>query len=219
MSIRDWFKAFHGHQASLAESRPEETSSVVLMVVGLGNPGSGYSRMRHNAGFWVVDLLAQKLGIEVNKKKFGGLFGQGDVEGKKLILLKPQQYMNQSGQVVATAAGFYRLPTTKLLVISDDMAIEPGRIKIRTKGSAGGHNGLADIIEKLGTDAFARLRVGIGKNESQIERDYVLSVPSAGEKELIDQAVKNAAEAVLCWLGRGIDAAMNEFNTKNNTKE
>lgn len=183
------------------------------MVVGLGNPGAEYADTRHNAGFAVVDSLATALNIEVKKKKFGALFGQGGFADKKLILLKPQQYMNRSGQVVAMAVGFYKLQPCDLLVISDDMALEPGRIRIRQKGSAGGQKGLADIIEKLGTDEFGRLRIGIGDSGLMAAENYVLARPSAQQKPLLDEAAIKARQAVLCWIENGIDVAMNEFNS------
>ncbi|UCE99094.1 MAG: aminoacyl-tRNA hydrolase [Planctomycetota bacterium] len=182
------------------------------MVVGLGNPGREYVDTRHNAGFRLIDLLAETLGIEVKKRKFGASLGQGEFAGKKLILLKPMRYMNCSGQVVATAVGFYRLALGDLLVISDDLALEPGRIKIRTRGSAGGHNGLADVIEKLGTEDVSRLRIGIGQCGSEAAEDYVLDGPSEAERPLLDEAISRAREAVLCWVQQGIEAAMNNFN-------
>lgn len=183
------------------------------MVVGLGNPGAEYVDTRHNAGFRVIDLLATALSIEVKKKKFGALFGQGEFADKKLIVLKPQQYMNRSGQVVATAVGFYKLAMCDLLVISDDMALEPGKIRIRQKGSAGGQKGLADIIEKLGTEEFGRLRIGIGDSGPMPAEDYVLAKPTEQQKPLLDEATVKARDAVLCWIENGIDAAMNEFNS------
>jgi len=182
------------------------------MVVGLGNPGVKYEGTRHNAGFMVIDSLASALGIKVKKKKFGGVLGEGEYLDKKLILLKPCQYMNLSGQVVATAVGFYRLCLSELLVVSDDMALEPGRIRIRARGSAGGQKGLTDILERLGTDEVNRLRVGIGDSGSQVAEDYVLTMPSAEEKPLLEAAIDKARDAVLCWIEFGIDEAMNRFN-------
>ncbi len=182
------------------------------MVVGLGNPGRQYVGTRHNTGFRVIDALAETLGIEVRKRKFGARFGSGELADKKLILLKPWQFMNRSGQAVATALGFYKLGANDLLVATDDMALEPGRIRIRAKGSAGGHNGLADIIEKLGTNQFARLRVGIGQSQDEWTVDYVLDRPTESEKPLLDAAIATARDAVLCWIESGIDEAMNEFN-------
>jgi PTH1 family peptidyl-tRNA hydrolase len=182
------------------------------MIVGLGNPGSEYDGTRHNIGFDVVELLAESLGIKVKKRKFGARFGEVEFEDKKLILLKPQQYMNRSGQAVATATGFYKMPIPDMLVITDDMALETGRIRLRAKGSAGGHNGLKDIIEKLGTDSFARLRVGIGQPEYTQAYDYVLSKIPREQKEIMAEAVERAKNACLCWLRNGIESAMNEYN-------
>ncbi len=135
-----------------------------------------------------------------------------DLEGEKLILLKPWQFMNLSGQAVATAAGFYKLPVENVMVILDDMALDPGRIRIRSKGSAGGHNGLSDIIAKLGTNQVARCRVGIGRSQHQWDVDYVLGRPSKSEQTLLDEAVDQAFQASLCWLAHGLDKTMTDFN-------
>jgi len=198
------------------------------MVVGLGNPGDEYIDTRHNMGFKVIDLIAAALKIDVRKRKFAARFGAGGFSDRKLILLKPWQFMNRSGQAVATAVGFYRLALSNLLVVTDDMSLDPGRIRIRAKGSAGGHNGLADVIEKLGTDEFGRLRIGIGSpDEHRDEEDadfgpdvsrctsggYVLGKPNSRcESGLLDEAIERAREAVLCWIEYGIDKTMNEFN-------
>ena len=187
------------------------------MVVGLGNPGEEYVDTRHNIGFKVVDSLAKALAIDVRKRKFGARVGTGELGEKKIILLKPWQFMNRSGEAVAKAVGFYKLPLSEMLVVTDDMALEPGRIRIRAKGSAGGHKGLADVIEKLGTNQFGRLRVGIGLPSTgpggeQEAIDYVLDRPTRREKLLLNKAVDKAKEAVLCWLELGIEAAMNKFN-------
>ncbi len=182
------------------------------LIVGLGNPGEQYKATRHNVGFEAVDLLAARLGCLINDKKFGGLLGRSDYNGKKLILLKPMQYMNNSGQVVATAAGFYKIPLQQLMIISDDMAFEPGRIRIRAQGSAGGHNGLADVVEKLGTEQFARCRIGIGQSDRADSRDYVLDKFTAQQRQLVDSACRKAVDAVCVWLDEGINAAMNGFN-------
>ena len=184
------------------------------MVVGLGNPGREYVGTRHNTGFRVIDALAEVLDIEVRKRKFGARFGSGEFADEKLILLEPWQFMNRSGQAVATALGFYRLGANDLLVVTDDMALDAGRIRIRASGSAGGHNGLADIIEKLGTNQFARLRVGIGQSREEWTVDYVLDRPAESEKPLLDVAIAKARDAVLCWIKSGIDEAMNKFNMK-----
>jgi PTH1 family peptidyl-tRNA hydrolase len=182
------------------------------LVVGLGNPGDEYINTRHNMGFLVIDSLSTSLDIEVRRRKFGARFGSGEYAGRKLILLKPWQFMNRSGQAVATAAGFYRLDPCDLLVITDDMDLEPGRIRVRAKGSAGGHNGLADIIAKLGTSDFARCRIGIGRSVEEDAVDHVLDKPSKEEQPLLEDAIKRAREAALCWVEFGTERTMNEFN-------
>jgi PTH1 family peptidyl-tRNA hydrolase len=207
MKIRDWLWSFGS-----TETRSADLPGRFKMVVGLGNPGSRYARTRHNAGFRVVDLVAELLGAGLKQKKFGAVLGSIEYEGVNVVMLKPQKFMNRSGQVVATAAGFYRLEPKDVLVVSDDMALEPGRIRIRAKGSAGGHNGLADIISKLKSDEFARLRIGIGKSDTQPWEDYVLTEPTGEESEAIEKGLHRAREAVLCWLARGVESAMNEFN-------
>jgi PTH1 family peptidyl-tRNA hydrolase len=189
------------------------------MVVGLGNPGDEYIDTRHNTGFKVIDSLAEALEIKVRKRKFGARFASGEFADKKLILLKPWQFMNRSGQAVATAVGFYKLNLGNLLVVTDDMDLEPGRIRIRTKGSAGGHNGLADIIDKLGTNEFARCRIGIGRSVEQESVDYVLDRPTEAEKPLLAPAVERARDAVLCWIEYGLETAMNRFNSVSDFSE
>jgi len=185
------------------------------IVVGLGNPGKEYIDTRHNTGFKVVDLLAETLKIEVKKRKFGARLGSGELAEKKLILLKPWRFMNLSGQVVATAVGFYRLALKDLIVVTDDLALESGRIRLRAKGTAGGHNGLADIIDKLGTNEFARCRIGIGgaiEEAGMNQVDYVLSKPNENQKDILEQTIEKARDAVLCWIEHGIETAMNKFN-------
>jgi PTH1 family peptidyl-tRNA hydrolase len=182
------------------------------IVVGLGNPGDEYVNTRHNIGFKVIDSLAEQLNIDVKKRKFGARFGLGRFSDKKLILLKPWCYMNRSGHPVATAVGFYKIVLTDLLVVLDDMALPPGKIRIRPAGSAGGHKGLADVIEKLGTDKFCRLRIGIGQSQNQDAVDFVLDKPAMQDSLLLDEAIQKAKQAVLSWMKNGIDAAMNKFN-------
>jgi PTH1 family peptidyl-tRNA hydrolase len=186
----------------------------IKMVVGLGNPGTEYAGTRHNLGFMVIDSLAQTLGVKVGRRKFSARFGEADFADRKLILLKPWQFMNRSGQAVATAVGFYKLSLRDLLVVTDDMSIEPGRIRLRAKGSAGGHNGLADIIAKLGTSQFARCRLGIGQSGSQDAYDYVLDKAGQDQESLLQEAIDKAKDAVLCWAEFGIEAAMNKFNSR-----
>ena len=189
------------------------------LIVGLGNPGREYRLTRHNVGFDAVDRLAERLTVEAKKKKFGGLFAECSYEGAPLLLLKPQQYMNLSGRSVADAAGFYRISPDRIIVVLDDMALPCGSIRLRASGSAGGHNGLADVIEALGSQNVARLRIGIGSRGDVQGRDYVLSRPDPEQRALIDKAVAEAVEAILCWIAQGIDAAMTKCNTPRNPGE
>jgi PTH1 family peptidyl-tRNA hydrolase len=189
------------------------------MVVGLGNPGKRYAGTRHNVGFRVVDRIAGSPAgyfpagpLTFRKKKFGALVATGTFSGGRLILVKPWRFMNLSGSVTAAAVGFYGISTENLLVVSDEMALEAGVVRLRPAGSAGGHKGLLDIIERLGTENFPRLRLGIGSCGGRPGEDYVLEEPGADEQPLLDEAVHKAAEAVLCWASLGIDAAMNRFN-------
>ncbi len=180
--------------------------------MGLGNPGRGYAKTRHNLGFKVIDSLAKRLDVAVKKRKFGAKLGIARFEDKELVLLKPWRFMNRSGGPVAAAVNFYGLSLSDVLVVTDDMALEPGKIRLRAKGSAGGHNGLADIIQALGTEGIARLRIGIGRSNREDAVDYVLSRPTPEQKSLLDGAIAAAGDAVLCWVQYGIEDAMNKFN-------
>jgi len=182
------------------------------MIAGLGNPGLDYAETRHNMGFAVVDALAAAWGVEVRQRKFGGRTTTVEVAGRTIVLLKPWTYMNRSGQSVAAAAGFYRLPPEQVMVVLDDMDLAPGRIRLRSQGSAGGHHGLEDVIRCLGTNRFARCRVGIGSKGRQDGADYVLGRPTAEEQALLDAAVQRSRDAVLYWLDHGIGKAMTQFN-------
>jgi len=183
------------------------------IIVGLGNPGDEYADTRHNIGFKVIDALAETFGVKVKRRKFGARFELCGFAGKKLILLKPWQFMNRSGQAVATAMGFYKLHVEKLMVVTDDMDLEPGRIRVRAKGSAGGHNGLADIIEKLGTNEFARCRIGIGRSAEEDAVSYVLNKPPEDQEPILAAAIERARDAVLCWIEYDIETVMNKFNS------
>ena len=213
---RVWLSAVGGLRRHLWQ-KPNRERDVMTggfkLIVGLGNPGKEYVNTRHNIGFEVIDSLAEALKVDVKKRKFGARFGLADFADKKLILLKPWQFMNRSGQAVATAAGFYKLGVSDLLVVLDDMALEPGRIRMRANGSAGGHNGLTDIIEKLGTDNFGRLRIGIGQSGKEDAVDFVLDKPSEAERTLLNGAIERSREAILCWIEHGMEAAMNKYNT------
>ncbi len=184
----------------------------VRLVVGLGNPGPEYAETRHNLGFKVIEALEDALGIEVRHRKFSARIGEGRRGGAKVVLMKPWQFMNCSGRPVATAVGFYKLDLRHLMVVVDDRALKPGVIRVRAKGSAGGHNGLADIIEKLGSDEFARCRVGIGQCPGDEAVGYVLGRPQPQERPLLNEAILRTRDAVLYWLDHGIEKTMNEFN-------
>ena len=192
----------------------------MYIIAGLGNPGGKYDNTRHNAGFRVMDILADRMGILVEEKKHKALCGRGVLEGQKVILLKPQTFMNLSGESIRAAADFYKVEPENVLVVYDDISLEPGQLRIRAKGSAGGHNGMKNIIAHLGTQEFPRVKVGIGEKPKGMDlADYVLSCFSKGEQELMDQAFKEAARAVAVILGQGIESAMNEFNTKKKVVE
>jgi len=183
------------------------------LIVGLGNPGERYHHSRHNLGYKVVDELARTWSIEVRRLKFQGLFGQGTVGGQTVALLKPETYMNLSGGSVAEAVRFYKILPGELLVVVDDMDLEPGRMRLRASGSAGGHNGLKDIIARLGSDEFSRLRIGIGAAVGG-GVGHVLGTFLPEEQSVIDEACERAVGAVECWLKAGIDQTMTRYNQR-----
>ena len=185
----------------------------MYLIIGLGNPEEEYGRTRHNMGFNVINKLSNKYGIEVNKKKFDGLCGDGIIEGEKVILLKPQTYMNLSGKSIVQVVNFYKIPLENVIVIYDDIDIEPGLIRIRKKGSSGSHNGMKSVIAELGSGEFMRVRVGIGKPKYDGDMiNYVIgAVPEEEQKEL-EKGVEKAKEAVIEILRSGIDTSMNKFN-------
>jgi PTH1 family peptidyl-tRNA hydrolase len=189
--------------------------ATLKLIAGLGNPGKEYAGTRHNVGFEVVDGLAAKVGTAVEQKKFSSLFGEAMVDDCKVLLLKPQTFMNLSGSAVATAVGFYKIPLSDVMIVTDDLALPPGMIRIRPSGSAGGHNGLKDIISRFGSDQVARLRVGIGSSIYPDTRDYVLGRPGADELPQIQTAVRKAQDALLCWIRSGLAPAMNRYNEKS----
>lgn len=198
-----------------AGSLESKDQASTKLIAGLGNPGKEYDQTRHNVGFMVLDVLADRLDTKIQRKKFNALLEETDADGVRMILMKPQQYMNRSGHAVATAAGYYKLASSDVLVVTDDMALDVGRIRLRAKGSSGGHNGLKDIVSHLKTDCFPRLRIGIGGSGTLDAADYVLSRFSAEERETMNSAIQTAAEAIFCWLHEGIDTAMTRYNVKN----
>jgi len=183
------------------------------LVVGLGNPGRRYQRTRHNVGYAVLAELARKCGIAAPRARFQGEVVEADLGGRKGLLLSPTTFMNLSGASVQEAISFYKLPVQKLLVICDDLNLPVGKLRFRTRGSSGGQKGLDDIIEKLGTEEFARLRLGIGAAPDNWDwADYVLSKFSPEELPLVEEAVAQAADAVVAWAREGADYCMNQYN-------
>lgn len=186
----------------------------MYILVGLGNPGRRYEQTKHNIGFITLDFLAEKHGIKINKIKHKALVGEGMISGQKVLLVKPQTYMNLSGNCVREVVAYYKPDMEKLIVVYDDIDIPKGSLRIRKKGSAGTHNGMRSIIYDLQEDGFPRVRIGIGGERRMRLADYVTSGFRKEEKRLMEESVVRAACALECILTEGIDAAMNEYNGK-----
>ena len=187
---------------------------VSWLIVGLGNTGDKYEGTRHNVGFDVIDALADKLDIPVQRLKFRALTNTATVAGQKVLLMKPVTYMNLSGEAVAPAADFYKLPPERIIVISDEVALPPGKLRVRPSGSAGGHNGLKNIIAHLHCEQFPRIRVGVGgkPHPDYDMADWVLGKPQGQERKDIDAAIARAVDAIECYIQDGPDKAMGRFN-------
>ena len=187
----------------------------MFVVVGLGNPGKDYAKTRHNVGFDTIDLLAERNNINVNKIKFKSVYGEGNINGKKVLLVKPQTYMNNSGESLRDIQNFFKVPMENIIVIVDDIDIEFGTVRIRSKGSAGSHNGLKSIINLTGNQNFIRVKIGIGsKRPNQDLASFVLSKFSKEERVSIEEAILTTAESVETIIKYDVDKAMNEFNSK-----
>ena len=188
--------------------------AVDWLIVGLGNPGPKYEWTRHNVGFLVVDELAERANLPVQKLKFKALTNTALIGGQSVLLMKPTTYMNLSGEAVGQAARFYKIPPERVLVISDDVALPQGKLRIRRSGSAGGHNGLKNIIAHLGSDQFPRVKVGVGgkPHPDSDMADWVLSKFTGPDKTAMEQTIHRAADAVTCLLEQGVDQAMANFN-------
>ena len=184
------------------------------LLVGLGNPGNQYAATRHNMGFMALDRLADREGFRFNKLRFRAWTAEWMVNGEKVLVMKPQTYMNLSGESVGEAARFYKVPADHVLVISDDVSLPVGRLRIRKSGSAGGHNGLKNIIQHLGTDAFPRIKVGVGMPDHPDHEmiDWVIGKPQGEEAKTLRAALDRAADAALSVIDEGPDRAMNRFN-------
>mgnify|MGYP001170196872 FL=1 len=183
------------------------------LIVGLGNPGLAYRHNRHNIGFMVADVLAQKLEIPLKRVKFKAQIGNGKVEGIPVIIAKPLTYMNNSGEAVAPLVHYFKVPLERLLVIHDDMDLPLGTLRMRPSGGSAGHNGMLSIFDKLGTNAISRLRVGIGRPPGRMDpADYVLQDFPKSEEELLNMVIAQACEAVLAFITTGLEKAMNTYN-------
>ena len=191
-----------------------KSAAVDWLVVGLGNPGQKYANTRHNMGFLTVDLLAEKAGVKLNKVKFKSAYNILPFAGCKCLVMKPQTYMNLSGESVGAAARFYKIPPEHILVVSDDIDLPVGKLRLRAFGSAGGHNGLKNIIQHLGSDRFPRIKVGVGspKQAGYEVVDWVIGMPMGEEQKILLDALDRASQAIPAVITQGMDKAMNRFN-------
>lgn len=187
----------------------------MYLIAGLGNPTREYEKTRHNVGFSVIDVLADKYNIDVSDRKHKALCGRGVIEGEKVLLLKPQTFMNLSGESIREAVDYYKIDPEDIIVIYDDISLEPGQLRIRLKGSAGGHNGIKNIIAMTGTENFKRIKVGVGEKPAGWDlADHVLGRMSEEDRAAFEEAVKESVKAVEMILEDEIDQAMNDFNRK-----
>ena len=192
----------------------KKPSGVSWLLVFLGNPGAKFNGSRHNVGFMTADVLEKRLNVRIERLRFKAMTAQAELGGQKVLLMKPQTYMNLSGESVRPAAAFYKIPPERVLLVSDDVTLPTGKLRIRTSGSAGGHNGLKSIIACLGSDAFPRVKIGVGAppNKEYDMADWVLSGFHGQDARTIDEAVSRAADALECILSEGAERAMNKFN-------
>ena len=190
-----------------------QSSAVDWLIVGLGNPGQKYEHTRHNMGFLTVDLLAEKLGVKLNKVKFKAAYNIVKFAGCKCLVMKPQTYMNLSGEAVREAAQFYKIPAERVLVIYDDVSLPVGKLRVRPNGSAGGHNGIKNIIAHLGTQEFPRVKIGVAAPGEEGDMvDWVIGVPSQAERKILAESFEKAIDAAECIISDGCQKAMNRFN-------
>lgn len=188
----------------------------MYLIAGLGNPTREYEKTRHNVGFEAIDILADKAGTTVTEKKHKALYGKGYIGGQKVVLAKPQTYMNLSGESIREIADFYKIEPENIIILCDDINLSEGQLRIRLKGSAGGHNGLKNIISHLGTQEFPRIRIGVGEKPRGMDlADYVLGRFPKEQQAVMEEAYRDAAEAACMMIEDGADAAMNHYNRKN----
>lgn len=185
----------------------------MYLIVGLGNPEEEYAKTRHNMGFDVINKLSEKQGIKVNKNKFNSIYGTGTIEGEKVVLVKPQTYMNLSGEAVRDFKNFYKINIENLIIIYDDLDIEPGIIKIRKKGGPGTHNGMKSVVHEIQTEDFPRIRVGIGNPEYKNDLlNYILTKIPEEDYKILENSIERASNAIEEIIKNGIDSAMNKYN-------
>lgn len=189
----------------------------MFLIVGLGNPGKEYDGTRHNIGFAAIDYIADKYNIELNRVKFKGVFGEGFIDNKKVILLKPTTYMNLSGESIREVINFYKISNEEIIVLYDDISLEVGRLRIREKGSHGGHNGIKSIIDNLGTDVFPRVKIGVGAPKGNLV-SHVLGKFDNEEVEILKETIKASSEATSIIIKSDIKSAMNKLNGFNACK-
>ncbi len=184
------------------------------LIVGLGNPGKEYAATKHNCGFMALDLVAKQLSCKIDRAKFQGLYGQAIYQGTKVYLLKPQTFMNLSGRSVLQMSSYFNIPPHRIIVLFDDISLEPGRIRLRSEGSAGGHNGIKSIITELGSQEFPRVKIGVGAKPHKDAdlADWVLSGFSANEEKALSVSLQNAADSALCIITDGLYEAANRYN-------
>jgi PTH1 family peptidyl-tRNA hydrolase len=186
----------------------------MYLVVGLGNPGDEYRHTRHNVGFDVIDLLAEKYNVSVNRLKFKGMCGDANIAGEKVILLKPSTYMNLSGESVREAVSFYKVTSENIIIIYDDISLDAGKLRIRTKGSAGGHNGIKSIIQNMSSDIFPRIKIGVGQPQKALI-PHVLGRFSKEDRVIVYETFEASIKAVETIISKGCTEAMNEYNGFN----
>ena len=192
----------------------EKKDADIWLIAGLGNPGLQYEKTRHNAGFMAADKIAEKYGVQFTKRKFDSIYGEFTLGKTKVLLLKPQTYMNNSGSAISAAAKFYKIPTDRIIIMFDDISLDVGKLRMRRKGSHGGHNGIKDIIELMGTDEIMRIKIGVGERTSRDYdlKDWVLGKIPAEALPEFEKALDRAADAAAEIIQNGIDSAMNRYN-------
>jgi len=205
-----------GRSIKKEEAKTDFKEVNMYIIAGLGNPGKEYASSRHNAGYMAVEYLAGKLNTKLNKLKFNSVYGDTSINGEKVMLVKPVTYMNKSGIAISEIVKFYKISTSNLIVIYDDIDIPLGALRIRPSGSAGTHNGMKSIVDSIGSE-FPRIRIGIGRNEEMDLADFVLQRFSSNEKDIVTPIIEKAAEAAVEIIENGIDSAMQKYNMKGDT--